>query len=931
MKKYSYKTGKSNKNLNFIVSDEKRLCIEIEDGKGIFKLNFNDGVFDKRITHDGAAYEKQSFYSTYHDDISVRQEENLLYIISEPKDSSTGNILSDVVVTNIFMICENEDSIIQKTFFTQKTTTYDRSFFLARMDVEGGDFTTIVSEPLGVSFNIDTKSCIAYPGELTISGEKCYLKVQGGMVAFENGCVDAHLHSLRYNDTLAYYSEENPLFTTYSFSEEAHCRLPENVSFEINDSGKTLEIESGRLSFELSCTENTVAFLSQGIKRPLSAMLLRNIKNGEEIFADTITQWEKVSFKKSNDKIMLLLENPYEGKIKDISLEITGYICSEENKVEWSTRVVNNSDDYSLLWCTYPRFYLYSDKESNLFVPAHGGTVENGFSKGDSFTGGTYPSGFWYTMPYYAMYGKSGGFYYAICDKEGSLKELYAASSQNGEVRFSSRFYAENYGKSKNTNNLPGKAVWQAFEGDWYEAAELYREFADKECYWRQGEKSTDTPEWMNEVPLWLMDWVPYEAESGEILPTRLRQETDKVGENDWYENPIKIQKELGVPIAYHVYNWHQISFNNDYPHFMPARERFIDGLKELKKYDIRVMPYINALLWDTRDKENEDYMFSKVAKKGAVKKENGDVQLLTYESREKDGSRVMLAPMCPSYKVWRDFLVKLTGEMFDELDIDAIYLDQIAARAPHLCMDEEHQHPLGGGSWWGKEYNELLKELNKHKPQGKAFTTESNAEVYANSIDGFLSWTWIQTENDVPAFMKLYSDKVNVLGRNTNGYLKGNDLHWKYHLAQAIVFAQQPGWINADFVKNKKRLEFIKKLVRFRYENKEFFKFPQILRPAEVQAPKEHCFFGEVGMYHSGIMNHPYLCTGTLQNKGKKMMIVVNIAEEDITDDITFNEKEYGIKDGKYTLLGYGKVNSLEAGRMNVTVEKESFIAFIW
>lgn len=931
MKEYSFKMGKNNKEISFSFSDEKQLCIKISDGEKNIKLNFKDGVFDKRITHDGAVYEKQSFYSTYHSDINVRQEGNSLYITSVPKDVCAGNNLGDIIVTNIFTICEDEDSIIQKTFFTQKITAYDRSFFLARMEVEDGDFSTIVSEALGASFNIDTKSCIAYPGELTIKGEKCYLKVQGGTVAFENGCVDAHLHSLRYNDTLAYYNEQNPLYTVYSFSEEALCKMPENISSKTNDDREVIEIESGKLGFKLSYTENTVAFLSDGQKKPLSAMLLRNIKSGEEIFVDTTTQWEKVSLKTSDDKVKIVLENPCDGKIKDVSLEITGYIYSAESKVEWSTRVVNNSDDFSLLWCTYPRFYLHSDKESDLFVPAHGGTVENGFSKSDSYTGGTYPSGFWYTMPYYAAYGKSGGFYYAIHDKNGSLKELYAASSQNGEVRFSSRFYAENYGKPKNTNNLPGKAVWQAFEGDWYEAAELYHEFTDKECYWCQGKKNTDTPEWMNEVPLWLMDWVPYEPESGEILPTRLRQDSDKAGENDWYENPIKIQKELGVPIAYHVYNWHQIPFNNDYPHFMPARKRFIDGLKELKKYDIRVMPYINALLWDTRDKENEDYMFSKVAKEGTVKKENGTVQLLTYESHEKDGSRVMLAPMCPSYKVWRNFLIKLTGEMFDKLDIDAIYLDQIAARAPHLCMDENHQHPLGGGSWWGKEYNELLKELNKHKPQGKAFTTESNAEVYANSIDGFLSWTWIQTENDVPAFMKLYSDKVNVLGRNTNGYLKNNDLHWKYHLAQALVFGQQPGWINTDFVKNKKRLEFIKKLVRFRYENKEFFKFPQILHPGTVQAPKEHCFFGEVGMYHSGIMNRPYLCTGTLQKDGKKMMIIVNISDEDMTDDITFDAKEYEIKDGKYTLLGCGKVNSLEAGQMNVTVEKESFIALVW
>ena len=72
----------------------------------------------------------------------------------------------------------------------------------------------------------------------------------------------------------------------------------------------------------------------------------------------------------------------------------------------------------------------------------------------------------------------------------------------------------------------------------------------------------------------------------------------------------IKLQNEIGTPIGYHVYNWHKIPFNNDYPHFMPAKESFKKGLKELKKHDIRVMPYTNVLLWDTKDKGNEDFEF---------------------------------------------------------------------------------------------------------------------------------------------------------------------------------------------------------------------------------------------------------------------------------------------------------------------------------
>lgn len=925
MREYSFMADKE---IKFKFSDKKGLCIEVNDGEKSFGMEFCDSVFDKRITHDGASYEKHCSYNTYHSDVNVKEDKNSITIISNPKDIESGEILSDITVTNIFTFSEGNALITQKTFFNEEKTVYDRAFFAARMKVVGGDFKKIECERINAGFDMEeTESCIAYPKELTIKGEKCYFKLKGGYVSFQSGSFDAHYDSLRYNDCLSYINEENPLYTMYSFSEDISFELPTLPSVKKYEDGEIQKIESGKLSFELSFKKDSAAFLFEGKRRPFIAMLLKNTKSGEEIFADTLSDWENVSYTRENDNIRILLENPYSGSIKGIALEIKGVIS--ENKIEWETKVNNYSELYSLIWCTYPRFYGKAEKESTLFTPEHSGTVESGFGETDRYAGGTYPSGFYVTMPYYAIYSEKGGFYYSVHDKDGSYKEFYVASTQKGDVRFSSRFYAEEYGKAKNTNALPGKMVWQAFEGDWYDAANIYRSFVKKDAYWFKEEENPKSPEWMSEVPLWLMDWVPYDPDSGEILPTNLRQDKDVVGENDWYENPIKIQKALGTPIAYHVYNWHSIPFNNDYPHFMPARKRFTDGLKEMKKYDIKVMPYINALLWDTRDKGCEDYMFTKVAKKGAVKKENGEVQLLTYESREKDGKRVMLAPMCPSYKPWREFLVNLTSEMFEKLDIDAIYLDQISARVPFRCMDKSHSHPVGGGSWWGKEYNELIKELNKHKPEGKGFTSESNAEVYAGTLDGFLSWAWIQSGKDVPAFMRVYSEKINVFGRNANGFMKLNDLHWKYHFAMALVSGQQPGWINADFVKNEKRLEFIKKLARFRYENKEFFKFPEVLRPAKIEDNGDNFFKSAIGMKSSGILHRPYLCTGTMEKNGKKMMVIVNIADCDITDTLSFNEKEYNLKN--YTVSGYGKIESIEDGKLSVTVEKESFFAIEW
>ena len=427
----------------------------------------------------------------------------------------------------------------------------------------------------------------------------------------------------------------------------------------------------------------------------------------------------------------------------------------------------------------------------------------------------------------------------------------------------------------------------------------------------------------MQDIPFWVMDWVPQDSEDGEPIPTNLRTDSDEVKPEDWYENVIRLQKFFGVPIGYHVYNWHKIPFNNDYPHFLPAKDSFMKGLSEPKQHDIRIMPYINALLWDTKDRGNSDFEFESIGRAGSVKTESGDPIILRFESRETDGKLVELTAMCPSYQKWRDKLVKLTTDMFEELGVDAIYLDQIAARIPHLCMDETHGHPLGGGSWWTQEYNDLLAELNGHKPEGKVFTSESNAEVFASQLDGFLSWAWVRCDNEVPAFMRIYSNVIKVLGRNANGYMKHSDMHWKYHLAQSLLCGQQMGWVNADLINMPERLEFTKKLVQFRYAYREFFRHITILRPPVVQAERAHKFVSDVGMGSAGMIMKPYICSAAMQNGKERMILLINIGKETMTDVMTFNPKEYNPGEN-FKVEGYGSVNCVSDGKMECAVEGE-------
>jgi hypothetical protein len=138
---------------------------------------------------------------------------------------------------------------------------------------------------------------------------------------------------------------------------------------------------------------------------------------------------------------------------------------------------------------------------------------------------------------------------------------------------------------------------------------------------------------------------------------------------------------------------------------------------------------------------------------------------------------------------------------------------------------------------------------------------------------------------------MRIYGGKTVVFGRNACGYMKEHTLHWKYNMAEGFLSGEQMGWVNSDFVNDPDRLEFIKRLVRFRYENKEFFRRARPMRTPKVEAPEEHKFTSGIGMNCQGILYTTYLRVGALENGNEKMFLAVNIGNEMITDKVKFKE----------------------------------------
>lgn len=877
MKKYEFKLGGAA--LAEIECDECGLMLAVTKDNESYKMRFLDSVTFETpaYSRNENEYTKPSFCA----DTSFCAEENAL-VAKTPMDKG-------LTLHNKFVMDSDVACIRMYTWVTTADKLYDTAITVAKFEMDMSGFTEVSGGYVPGKFPVTmTAPNVGLKEKMAFSGEGRYMEIYGGMIGRVGSVIEAHLTSNCFNDDLTYFGEDNPLETVFAF-EPIERR---EISFAHERWENTEQIRSGDIGVSYRIKRDGVAFVSLGKEHPMSAMSVENIKTRENIYLDTLDGWKRVNVNKSG-KITEFIFLDNEKCANGVGMRIVAD-ATRENRIEWTAEAINESDEYSILWCNYPRFYFEADKVYDILVPNHGGCVEREFNRGDGFSAGAYPSGLSIVMQYFALFTEDGsrGIYYGIHDSAGAYKDFIVnANSRGNEVLFKTRYCAENLGEPKNGFKLPGRAVWESFTGDWFDAAEIYREFVEAECDFAKvgPEGRWDIPEWMLDMPFWIMDWVPMEPGSKEKIPDNLRPKEGEGDGDDWYKIPIRLREELGVPIGYHLYNWHKIPFNNDYPHYFPTKPCVPAGLAELKRADIKVMPYINALMWDLLDRENTDWQYTSVAKPHAVKRRDGGVKGVPYGQFEKDGQPTMLSPMCPSSLMWREKVGEIVKTLFYEYGFDGVYLDQIGAHIPQPCMDKTHNHKPGGGSWWQREYREILKYLNSIKPKDGVLTTESNAEVYAADIDGLLSWAWIRSERCTPSFMRIYGGKTVVFGRNAGGYMKDNTLHWKYNMAEGFLAGEQMGWVNSDFVKDPDRLAFIKRLVRFRYENKEFFRRARPMRTPKVIAPEEHKFTSGIGMNCQGILYTTYLRVGALENGNDKMFLAVNIGGEEITDKIVF------------------------------------------
>lgn len=570
-----------------------------------------------------------------------------------------------------------------------------------------------------------------------------------------------------------------------------------------------------------------------------------------------------------------------EEEAKEISVYLTRRRTNAGSA--WKIRV-ENQGQAALLTVAFPCLAQSVSATDQIVIPIRSGRLQSADQE-YSFRG-MYPSGLVSTQCA-GIYGEGHGLYVGMHDPQGSMKEL-EVECRDGQASLRWTWPVPDMRVPGAGWEMPGEVAIESIDGDWFNMAQTYRAWAENNAqWWPRGSQAgrPDTPDWFKDNPFWLMvnGWWPHRnvvATLDEVVE-KIKRFADALGE---------------IPFAVHWYRWNEVPLDTLYPQYFPAKEGFAEAVREVQRLGIKVMPYINAHLWDTA-LDN----FPTLGQPAACKSFDGTVQTKTFEGHT-------FACVCPTAHVWTetisDIVMRLTGP---EFNVDGVYLDQVSAVWPILCFDKSHGHALGGGSWWTTEgywpmLDQVRKTLRNRYPE-KVLTSESNAEPYVSRLDGYLTWvTYSNGTEAIPLHHAIYSGAIQFFGRLYK-WDSWHGLPMRMKMAQALVWGEQLGWISPDVLEDASSMDFLKCMARLRQKLLRYLARGRMACPPALETDGATVTANWVFVKDLPVTTPAVLSGAWYRDDSKAIAFtLVNVDELPHTVELEFDAASYGL-DGELTM----------------------------
>lgn len=537
---------------------------------------------------------------------------------------------------------------------------------------------------------------------------------------------------------------------------------------------------------------NNVAIMSE--KVPVFVVELRDSKG------------DRITFTSEETKSAIIENNVISYSVMynvSVSIEVSK---GEENQLQFCPRIINHGDfaieSIMLLPVVVPKELAATGGTYKIMTPFNeGAEIEDINLRTRNYLGYTkaeYPSlGLASFFPgamcsqFMAYYDGVKGMYFGTHDKHGNLKDLDACETETG-IRFNIRMFCGVNPGDDYISEYP--LVIASFNGDWYDAADIYRNWFDKNKgpEFKKIEENERIPDWYKESPVVVAYPVRGKHDTDIMAPNKLFPYNNALPVLDSYEERLKSKLMVLLMHWEGTAPWAP-------PYVWPpygGEEIFGEFVDEVHKRDNVIGVYCSGLGWT----QHSGLMFYE--KSGEYNSKNLSQSMCTGPDGEVKESTICRGirygyDMCPT----EDFTINtLTNEVKSISDAKVDYiqvLDQNHGGISTLCYAKHHKHPYIPGKWQTEAMNSLIDgfyEASDNKQLLFGCESASSEAFIPNLLfsDNRFEATFFEGR-PIPLYSYLYHEYVNNFMGNqigSNGIFSHDlsDLNMYYRIGYSFA-----------------------------------------------------------------------------------------------------------------------------------------------
>ena len=546
-------------------------------------------------------------------------------------------------------------------------------------------------------------------------------------------------------------------------------------------------------------------------------LYLTNINTNVETRISASANWGNINTTNDGTDCSIVFENPTNANLPS-TLTVTYTLHVANGKSQWHLAVNGIGNIHTLTRVNFPKFKIKTPGNDTFFIPKFSGKEVHNPNLANINYDLTYPRGrLGASMPFASYYNDNYGVYLAFHDADASLKNLVIAS-ENNYVKYYGKHNIPNKTLPDNNWELPGVFELDVFNGNWYEAAMIYKNWAENNAnYFPQDSPSRVLRQkTIGDVAIW-----------GAAMPAVSRPLAST--ESDINDFIALFPTELSVGI--HWYKWYPNYQDEDYPAYFPERNGLDATINRIQQNNNVVMPYINGMMYDTGLPN-----YPTDAAPYATKRSDGTVYTLDFSDSAENRPPNTFALMCPTQTHWQDTIVNINAEITNRLNCKGVYNDMVGWAGATECMDASHGHPLATGHWWHDGYQTMYNRVQMATPDDRFLTVEGATDNLTNVIDGFLVGEW-RENNLVPAFQTIYGGKNQFFGV-TYGGTTYNDASFYAKFSSFFVNNIQPGRMFLWFAHDANAVTarpYIIDLAIMRHKLRNYMSYGTLLKPFDI------------------------------------------------------------------------------------------------